>query len=89
MMLQIAIAVFGGLAIFLTQQKHEELKRFACIFGLLSQPLFLIETFTNGQWGMFGLALFYTWAWWLGFYYQWLQPASAGDNNNEIQQRTL
>lgn len=77
MILQILIAVLGGMAIFLTQQKYEALKRFACIFGLASQPLFIWTTYQHGQWGMFALALFYTWSWVLGLYYNWIKPAKV------------
>jgi nicotinamide riboside transporter PnuC len=74
MILQFLIAVLGGLAIFLTQQKHDRLKPYACIFGLASQPMFIWSTYQNAQWGMLALALFYTWAWALGLYYNWMPP---------------
>lgn len=87
MIMQVAIAVLGGLAIFLTQQKYEGLKKYACIFGLLSQPLFILSTFEHAQWGMFALALFYTWSWTLGFYNFWIHPfiqADSRPNHNHV-----
>lgn len=71
---QLLIAFLGGLAIFLTQQKNEKLKRYACLFGLPSQPFFLFETYINNQWGMFALALWYTASWALGLHNFWIKP---------------
>ena len=88
MILQLLIALLGSAAIFLTQQKYECLKRYACIFGLASQPLFIWSTYDHDQWGMFALALFYTWAWGLGFYYNWIKPPARplGDEDVETHQ---
>ncbi len=67
-MIQFLLAFTGFIAIYLTQQRNQQYKRYACIFGLLSQPFFLYETFNAGQWGMFVLSIFYTFAWVVGFY---------------------
>ena len=35
---QIAIALFGALAAWLSQERRESYRRWACIFGMLGQP---------------------------------------------------
>jgi hypothetical protein len=88
MILQVSIAVLGGLAIYLTQQKRDRLKRYACLFGLASQPLFAWTTYEHGQWGMFTLCLLYTWCWGLGLFNYWILRSNRsidkpGDNTSE------
>lgn len=73
MLAQTLIVIFGAIAIFLTQQKHEWLKKYACFFGLISQPFFIFETYHSSQWGMLALALFYTWSFSLGLYHNWIE----------------
>lgn len=70
---QIAIAVFGVMAIALSQVESERLRRWACIFGLIGQPFWFYATFTSEQWGMFALCFLYTWAWGLGLYTHWVK----------------
>lgn len=70
---QTIIAITGIIAIYLTQQeKKKEWKKYACIFGLISQPFFLYSTYTNGQIGMFILSIMYTIVWLIGFKNNWL-----------------
>lgn len=72
--LQLFIASTGGLAIWLAMDPQPDMQRYACFFGLASQPGFLYSTRRNNQWGMFALALFYTGAWLKGLWFHWLQP---------------
>lgn len=37
-----------------------------CIFGLLSQPFWLIETMRAKQWGMFSVSILITFSWIIG-----------------------
>lgn len=70
---QVMIVVPGLLAIWLTQQEYKKSwKRYACIFGLISQPFFLYTTYVNNQMGMFILSIFYTYIWFIGFKNNWL-----------------
>lgn len=66
------IAIFGVAAIWLTQQKREAWKRYACLFGLIGQPFFLYATFVAEQWGMFVLAIVCTYSWGEGLWNNWL-----------------
>ena len=68
---QIAIAFTGVIAIFLTQQKNENIKRYGCLFGLAGQPFWFYSVYTSEQWGVFILCLFYTYAWCLGVKNNW------------------
>lgn len=73
---QIFIGIFGAVAIWLTQQGKESLKRYAPILGLLSQPFWFYTTWKAQQWGIFGLSFIYAYSWWIGFRHHWL-----GDRN--------
>lgn len=70
---QILIACTGGVAIWLTQQKRESWKKFACLFGIVGQPFWFYSSYTNEQWGIFLLCFFYTYSWALGVWDNWLK----------------
>lgn len=76
---QIAIAMTGVVAIFLTQQSNDKLKKFACIFGIFGQPFWFYSAYTNDQWGIFILCLFYSYSWSLGIYNNWVKPSQKGE----------
>lgn len=48
---QIAIALFGALAAWLSQARSEKLRRWACIFGMLGQPAWFYAAWKANQWG--------------------------------------
>ncbi len=68
---QIVIAFTGVIAIWLTQQKNEKWKKFACLFGIIGQPFWFYSAYTNEQWGIFILCIFYTYSWLLGIKNNW------------------
>jgi hypothetical protein len=70
---QIAIAVTGILAVWLTQDPRPSIRRYACIFGMAGQPFWFYTTYKAEQWGIFMLSFFYTIAWARGFYLLWLK----------------
>lgn len=70
---QIMIAFTGVPAIWLTQQKREDWKKYACLFGMAGQPFWIYSTFTSEQWGIFILTGFYTYSWWIGVYKHWIK----------------
>ncbi len=75
---QVLITITGAIAIWLTQQnKHEDWKKYACVFGLLGQPFWLYATYTTAQWGIFVLTIFYTYVWILGFYNHWIKEGET------------
>lgn len=69
---QIFIAITGVTGIWLTQQNNEKLKRYACILGMLGQPFWFYSSYQAGQWGIFLMSFFYTFAWGVGIKNNWL-----------------
>ena len=75
---QIAIALTGVIAIWLSQQeKRNDWKKYACLFGMAGQPFWFYTAYVNEQWGILVLCLFYTYAWWTGIKNNWLSPLQA------------
>ena len=70
---QIAIALTGVTAIWITQQKKDKLKKYACLFGIAGQPFWFYSAIANEQWGIFVLCCFYTYAWGTGVYNNWIK----------------
>ena len=71
---QIGIALSGVIAVWLSQDKRESWRRWACIFGMLGQPFWFYATWKAGQWGIFALCTLYTYAWARGVWAHWLSP---------------
>ena len=71
---QIFIALFGVLAVLLTQQRNQNLQKYACLVGMASQPFWLHETYIASQWGMFFTSILFTGVWALGIYNFWILP---------------
>ena len=69
---QILIGLTGGVAIWLTQDKRESVRRFACLFGLAGQPFWFYSSYDAEQWGIFALCFLYAWAWLKGFKIHWI-----------------
>lgn len=61
---QIGIAFFGIIAIILVARKN----KWGFVFGLISQPFWLISSFINKQWGIFILSIVYAATWIYGVY---------------------
>lgn len=70
--IQLAIALTGMIAIWITQQPDKLLYRYAPILGLVGQPFWFHATYSAEQWGMFILCFGYTYAWFIGFKRHWL-----------------
>ncbi|MCR6650764.1 MAG: hypothetical protein NVV73_04340 [Cellvibrionaceae bacterium] len=73
MAVQALIAVLGVGAVWLSQDRRKSRQKYACIFGLLGQPLWFYATWKAGQWGIFVLSLIYTLAWLKGLQNYWLK----------------
>ena len=72
---QAAIAVLGALAAWLSQDGRPRWARWACVVGLIGQPLWIMATWQAQQWGMFALSVVYTAAWIRGIWAHWINPA--------------
>lgn len=71
---QIAIAMTGVTAVWLSQDTRESWRRYACLFGMAGQPFWFYATYKAGQWGIFALCLLYTYSWGRGVWNNWLKP---------------
>lgn len=69
---QAGIVVFGVMAVWLSQDGRENVRRWACIAGLCAQPFWLYTTWKAQQWGIFGVSILYAWGWFRGLRNHWL-----------------
>lgn len=83
MIAQIGIAVFGVIAVWLSQAPNESQRRYACLFGMASQPFWFYSTYSAEQWGIFGLCVLYAASWLRGFHQHWLKPWAARADSKE------
>lgn len=74
---QIAIAVFGASACWLSQDAKFERRKFACLFGIAAQPFWYYAAYKAQQWGIFLVCIPYTMAWIKGVYVHWVMPQEA------------
>ena len=59
---QICIGLFGVLAVILVARKN----KWGFVFGLISQPFWLITSLKHKQWGIVILAFVYAFSWGYG-----------------------
>lgn len=74
---QIAIAMTGVVAIWLSQDARESWRRWACLFGIAGQPFWFYAAYTAEQWGIFAMCFLYSYAWLKGVRNNWLKPKPA------------
>lgn len=70
---QIGIALFGVLAIVLTQSRCAHRRRWACIAGMLGQPFWYWSAWHAGQMGVLFVSVLYTLAWGRGIWQHWIR----------------
>lgn len=75
MIAQIGIALFGVVAIWLSQATSESQRKYACLFGLCSQPFWFWSAYSAEQWGIFVLCVLYTVSWLRGLKQYWFYRA--------------
>ncbi|QFU77156.1 hypothetical protein EY643_16660 [Halioglobus maricola] len=78
---QIGIAFTGLVAIWLTQHRDYNYRRYACLFGLAGQPFWFYSAYMAQQWGIFLLCIFYAVAWARGIRTYWLKPVPAASQS--------
>ena len=74
---QIAIAVLGAAAAWLSQARSEAFRRWACIFGMLGQPFWFYASWKAEQWGIFAVSVLYALAWMKGLWNHWIRPTPS------------
>jgi len=79
---QIAIVITGISAVWFSQDQRPLVRRYACLFGLAGQPFWFYTSYQAGQWGIFTLSFFYTFAWAKGFYLFWIKEGSNKVNDS-------
>ncbi len=70
---QYILGLLGVTALWLSQSEDEACRKWAPVFGLLSQPLWIYTSWTHGQWGIVVLCGFYTLAWCRGIKVYWMR----------------
>lgn len=70
---QLGIGLFGVTAVFLSQSSRATTRRYACLFGLASQPFWFYAAFKAQQWGIFSLSVLYAASWIRGFWNNWVR----------------
>ena len=70
---QIAIAFTGVTAIWLSQSKNADWRRYACLFGLVGQPFWFYAAISAEQWGIVVLCCLYTVSWARGVLNNWIR----------------
>lgn len=70
---QIGIAICGVSATYLSQDKRESWRKWACICGLCGQPFWFYATLMAEQWGILALVFVYTLAWAQGLRTYWIK----------------
>lgn len=81
---QIAIAGFGTIAAWLSQDHRENWRKWASVFGLCGEPFWIHSAWASGQWGIMALCSLYTLAWIRGFYNGWIRKDCVIPTN-EVQ----
>ena len=81
MISQIAIAITGIMAVWLSQDSRLDRRKHACWFGLAGQPFWFYVSFIEQQWGIFLLSFFYTFAWFRGLKMYWLDKKGPAEDN--------
>lgn len=71
---QIGIAALGVTAVFLTQTKSDRARKYACLFGMASQPFWIYAAISASQWGILIVNVLYTFAWGKGIWMHWVVP---------------
>ena len=95
---QTFIALTELIAIWLIQEKKQEYRKWACVFGLLGQPFWFYASYQADQWGAFILCFFFTVAWLKSLKENWFTPLQGMTNQdyyelinealNNLQQET-
>jgi len=69
----IQLGLFGTsiTAVFLSQRKNPDVRKWASIAGLISEPFWIYAS--RDQWGMLAVACIYTLIWAESFYRVWIK----------------
>ena len=82
-MIQAIILILGGAAIWLISRR-EKWMRWGYIIGLISQPFFMYATYQEKQWGIFALAIWYSYSYSQGIYNYWIRKEKDGNSTKNL-----
>lgn len=71
---QIGIMFTGAFAVWLTQDRRQSWRRWACIFGMIGQPFWYYSAYQAAQWGVLIVSILYTYGWARGIWTNWIKP---------------
>ena len=71
---QIAIAIFGTIAAWLSQSRDNSARRWAPVMGMIGQPFWFYAAWLADQWGILAVSVLYTLAWMRGLWVHWIAP---------------
>lgn len=77
MLEQIALAILGTSAAWLSQDARLRVARFACLCGLLAQPFWFVVEIAAGNWPVVWLCVVYSAIWIRGLLNFWIRPWQA------------
>lgn len=77
---QTMIALLGVTAVALSQSSLLARRKWACVFGLMSQPFWFWTSYESQQWGIFALCFLYALSWAKGFHNHWLAKPAASES---------
>lgn len=71
---QFLLALFTISSMWLTQDKDQNVARYACIVGMCAQPFWFYSVFSKSEidWGVFAVCCFCTFTWFRGIVNNWL-----------------
>ena len=75
---QISFAVIGPTAVWLTQSRLEQRRKWACVLGLFGRIFWFHFAITTGSWGLLIASVAYSYDWLYGFYHHWYLPYHNG-----------
>lgn len=73
---QVGVTLFSLIAIYFTTSRDPLLRRRGPVFGLTSQPFWLVATAQAAQWGMFALSWVYVAMWCRGIWNFWREDCA-------------
>lgn len=68
---QVFITIFGSLALWLSQDKRYQWRKWSPVFGMIGQPFWYYSSYIHQQWGIMVLSVIYTFCWLKGINTYW------------------
>jgi len=68
------LALAGAMAVWLSQARGAQWRRWACVLGVVSVPFWFWAGWRAGQWEMLAVSALHALAWLRGVWVYWLAP---------------